>query len=308
MKHLVFSVVAAALLHSAVLPATLGQAQPARVFVAAQGSDGNPCTFAMPCRSFQHAHDTVAAGGEIDVLDPAGYGIVTITKSISIQGHGFAGVAAPSGTTAVTISAGAGDKVNLRGLLLDGVGSGSTGIGFNTGASLNVQDCLIRNSGTGINFRPVMGGSLFVADTLVADNISGIEFSTPGSAPVSGALDHVRIENHSSNGLTVRGTLGTGPIAVTVSDSVIANQGTGVGVSAGLGTAVVMVRSSTIANSATGIGVNHAGATARVARSTITGNNLGWTAVDGATLSSYGDNNVDGNTTDGTPTNTITTK
>jgi hypothetical protein len=288
MKHLVFSVVAAALLHSAVLPATLGQAQPARVFVAAQGSDGNPCTFAMPCRSFQHAHDTVAAGGEIDVLDPAGYGIVTITKSISIQGHGFAG--------------------NLRGLLLDGVGSGSTGIGFNTGASLNVQDCLIRNSGTGINFRPVMGGSLFVADTLVADNISGIEFSTPGSAPVSGALDHVRIENHSSNGLTVRGTLGTGPIAVTVSDSVIANQGTGVGVSAGLGTAVVMVRSSTIANSATGIGVNHAGATARVARSTITGNNLGWTAVDGATLSSYGDNNVDGNTTDGTPTNTITTK
>ena len=57
-------------------------AQAQRVFVSATGSDGNPCTFASPCRSFQHAHDLTAAGGEIDVLDPAGYGAVTITKAI----------------------------------------------------------------------------------------------------------------------------------------------------------------------------------------------------------------------------------
>ena len=55
-----------------------------RVFVAAQGLDSNPCTFALPCRTFQHAHDVLAPGGEIDVLDPAGYGVVTIGKSISI--------------------------------------------------------------------------------------------------------------------------------------------------------------------------------------------------------------------------------
>ena len=55
-----------------------------RVFVAAQGADSNPCTFAMPCRTFQHAHDVVAPNGEIDVLDPAGYGALVITKSISI--------------------------------------------------------------------------------------------------------------------------------------------------------------------------------------------------------------------------------
>src|SRR5262245_42597690 len=64
-----------------VIPAT---AQPARVFVAAQGLDTNPCTFAQPCRSFQKAHDTVAAGGEINALDPADYGILTINKSISV--------------------------------------------------------------------------------------------------------------------------------------------------------------------------------------------------------------------------------
>src|SRR5262245_48160724 len=100
----------AALLALAAAPAS---AQPARVFVAAQGSDANPCTFASPCRTFQHAHDVVAAGGEIDVHDPAGYGRVTISKSISIHGHGFAGIASTTSGFAITISAGASDYVNL---------------------------------------------------------------------------------------------------------------------------------------------------------------------------------------------------
>src|ERR1700745_985990 len=95
------------------LPALRAQAQ-TRVFVAAQGSDSNSCTFASPCRTLQHAHDVVVAQGEIDVLDPAGYGQVTITKSISIQGHGFAGIAAVG--NGVTISAGTSDTVSLRGL------------------------------------------------------------------------------------------------------------------------------------------------------------------------------------------------
>src|ERR1700730_7017285 len=143
MKRALFSS-AVALLAIVSLNLTPAQAQPAKVFVAAQGSDSNPCTFAQSCLSFQHAHDTVAAGGVIDVLGPADYGVVTITKAISIQGHGFAGLAVTSGN-GITINAGASDKVSLRGLLIDGVGSGTTGIGFNTGASLDVQECLIRN-------------------------------------------------------------------------------------------------------------------------------------------------------------------
>src|ERR1700751_3399507 len=75
-----------------------------RVFVAAQGSDSNPCTFAAPCRTFQHAHNSVVDNGEIDVLDPAGYGALTITHAISIQGHGFSGISAASGN-AITINA-----------------------------------------------------------------------------------------------------------------------------------------------------------------------------------------------------------
>src|ERR1051326_167766 len=135
-----------------------------RVFVAAQGADSNPCTFAAPCRTFQHAHDVVAAGGEIDVLDPAGYGAVTINKAISIQGHGFAGVSFAGGT-AITISAGATDNINLRGLLIDGVSGGQDGIDFFSGASLNVQDCAIRSAhGSGIRFSSSTPSALAIAN------------------------------------------------------------------------------------------------------------------------------------------------
>jgi hypothetical protein len=126
--------------------------QAQRVFVSATGSDGNPCSFASPCRTFQHAHDVVPANGEIDVLDPAGYGAVNIIKSISIQGHGFSGITATAGN-AININAGV-IKINLRGLLLDGAGTGTNGINFlAAGGILSIQDCQIRNfAGDGIFF------------------------------------------------------------------------------------------------------------------------------------------------------------
>src|SRR5215471_11021089 len=99
MLKITLSAIAASLLALSLI-SNSAQAQPTRVFVAAQGNDANPCTFALPCRSFQQAHNVVATNGEIDVLDPAGYGAVTITKAISIQGHGFAGIAASGGANA----------------------------------------------------------------------------------------------------------------------------------------------------------------------------------------------------------------
>src|SRR5437763_8402706 len=113
--RIVSSFFPATLLVFGLLHAAPAQGQ-TRMFVAAQGSDSNACSFAAPCRTFQHAHDTVAAGGEIDVLDPAGYGAVTISKSISIQGHGYAGItAATPGGSGITVAVGAiaTDKVNL---------------------------------------------------------------------------------------------------------------------------------------------------------------------------------------------------
>jgi len=66
------------------------QAQAVRTFVSGAGSDANPCTVTAPCRHFQAAYNVTAAGGEINVLDPAGYGPLTISQALSIQGHGWA--------------------------------------------------------------------------------------------------------------------------------------------------------------------------------------------------------------------------
>src|SRR5262249_8526380 len=90
-------------------PGSGGGSPPPRALVRGLGSDVNPCSFAAPCRSSQAAHDRSAAGGEIDVLDPAGYGALVIRKAISIQGHGYGGISADDGT-GVTINAGASDK------------------------------------------------------------------------------------------------------------------------------------------------------------------------------------------------------
>jgi hypothetical protein len=261
------------------LDITSAHAQPARVFVAAQGSDSNACTFAAPCRTFQHAHDMVAAGGEIDVLDPAGYGPLTITKAISIQGHGFAGLAVPSGT-GVTISAGSSDKINLRGLLIDGVGTGLYGILFTAGLSLNIQDSLIRNfSSHGIAFHTTVAAYLSVLDTVLNDNGGiGVNVNPSGVAKATVSIDRSQ-----------------------------ANQNTtGVGVQ-GAGPSNVLVRGTTLNNNLSGIYLGSASSLLRLAHSTVSGNVTGL-SISSGTLLSYGDNNIDGNDTDGTPTNTILTK
>src|SRR5471032_1134863 len=109
-----------------------------RAWVSGHGADAAGCGApSAPCRSLQYTHDhIVAAGGEIDILDPAGYGAITITKAISIvnDGVGTAGVQTSSGN-AITISAGAGpaDAVTLRGLNIDGLGTGGHGIRFTSG-------------------------------------------------------------------------------------------------------------------------------------------------------------------------------
>src|SRR5262249_19641813 len=157
-----------------------------RVFVAAQGLDTNPCSFAQPCRTFQHAHDVAAAKGEINVLDPAGYGSLTITKAISIQAHGFACITVSSGGHRVTLNAGASDAVNLTGLIIEGAGVGQFGIQFNTGKSLTIESSIIRNLTTdGIDFNPSASSTLAISDTLVAEiTVNGIMVSPTGSGTV----------------------------------------------------------------------------------------------------------------------------
>jgi hypothetical protein len=307
MRHRSFLIILAAALVVLNLTANPAQAEPARVFVAAQGSDSNACTFAAPCRTFQHAHDVVAANGEIDVLDPAGYGALTINKSISIQGHGFAGLSVASGN-GITVTTGA-IKVHLRGLLIDGASTGAKGITCNIGALLMVEDTVIRNlTQTGLDMTVLSGtASLIVSNVLVASNHTGI--AVGGSGSVNATLDNVVVADNSF-GIATTNT-GSGVVKLVVARSLVTGNQTGIDVAANVGSpaAEAFIRDTTLSkNSATAV-VADVNAIVRIGRSTITQNGTGIstddTSVPPAVVHSYGDNYLAGNIIDGAPTDTI---
>jgi hypothetical protein len=289
---------------AAILPAVPAQAAGVgRTFLSAAGSDSNNCANVLtPCRHLATAFSATAANGEIYVLDPANYGSLTITGPVSIEGHGWASIAPPGvGDAAITISAGPNDKINIIGVVLDGAAlANTTGIQFNSGGTLTVRDSVIRNfavTGNGINFVPNSStlSRLFVSNTLISDNGRGIRVAPTGSGTTRGVLDHVQMVNNLFEGLFALAT--DQPINMTVSESVSANNGgTGILAQSTAATLInIMVRNSTSANNVEGLGANFTGATIRVTRSTMTGNEFGWSTSSGGVVLSYGDNNIDDN-------------
>jgi hypothetical protein len=283
------------------------QAQ-SRVFVAAQGSDANPCTFALPCRTFQHAHDVVAANGEIDVLDPAGYGKLTIAKAISIQGHGFAGISIGAGT-GITINAPATASVHLDGLIIDGTGVGVTGIFFQAGSALVVENCLLRNTtntGIAMNTFGTSISTLSVSGSYVASIGSvGISIQPSGPAGATAAIERTAFYDNST-ALKASAVSSTGPVNVTVTDSIAADGGTGFNI---VSTAtrpaanLALMRTTIAGNSGTGVVAASPNTTIQLSQATIMANAIGYDVGSGGTIFSYGDNTIANN---GSNTGTLT--
>src|SRR4026209_127957 len=95
-------------------------AQATRTWVSGVGDDANPCSRSAPCKTFPGAIVKTAAGGEINCLDPGGFGMLTIIKSITIDCAGtFGSILAPGGTNGIVINGG-GIIVNLRNLSING--------------------------------------------------------------------------------------------------------------------------------------------------------------------------------------------
>jgi hypothetical protein len=209
-----------------------------RVWVSGHGVDETGCGApTAPCRSLQYAHDNaVAAGGEIDILDPAGYGAITITKAISIvnDGVGTAGVQTTSGI-AININANAGDSVYLRGLNIDGVNfTGATGVQFNTGASLTMVGCVVRHFvNYGIALAPSQNhAQINISDTISSNNHGGGILMRPpsgGSIYTNVVIDHSIVQGNAANGITIDGSAVAGVTSADISNSNISNN-TSVGV------------------------------------------------------------------------------
>jgi hypothetical protein len=203
----------------------------ARVFVSVTGDDANPCTAGSPCKTFQHAHDVVQAGGEISVLDTGGYGTLIISKALSIVTPAGveASIAIPNGGTGITISANSIDAISLRGLTLDGTGIGQFGIVFNSGQSLTIDNCVVRNMFKhALSFVPTTAATLAVSNSFFNDNNdSGIFIGPSGSGAVSASIDRAGFYGNGNWGLFVSGALGTGDLTVAAMDSVAANNNIG---------------------------------------------------------------------------------
>jgi hypothetical protein len=204
------------------------QAQRDRVFVASYGSDSNPCTFGSPCKTFQNAHNVVAAGGEITAIDSAGFGPININKAITITSpNGVeAGIAAAAGGFAIEIQAEANDTVVLRGLTLEGAGSGDTGIYFLSGARLEVVNCTIRNyTGSGIYIQASGAKTLLISNTFVSDNSntggSGVVLDAISGTSITAALDHVTANNN-YYGVGIFAL--NGPVEASITNSQIDNN------------------------------------------------------------------------------------
>ena len=295
--------------------ATPAFAQATRTWVSGVGDDVNPCSRTAPCKTFAGAISKTAAGGEISVLDPGGFGAVTITKSISLVNYdsGEAGILA-SGTNGVIVN-GAGVIVYLRGLVIDGAPPttpGLNGIRFINGAALHVDNCVIKNftsaSGTGISFAPSAAADLFITDTTITNNGNGsggggIIIQPTGAGSAKASLVRVNAENNVL-GVRADGTGSTGGISVSIDDSV-ASGNTFAGITSftpvGGAATKVMINRSTSANNGTGLNANGAGATLRIGNSVVTGNATGFNIANSATMTSFGNNQVIDNPTGAGP-------
>jgi hypothetical protein len=295
-------IIAAGLALATTLPAVPAQAQNSRSFVSSTDSDANNCSLAAPCRSFAGAYAQTNAGGEIDVLNTAGYGPLTITGAISIiNDGGTASVLIPSGGIGFTISAGVTDAVSLRGLTFEGAGVGATGIQFNTGQSLTVENCVIRHvTGDGIYFIPDASSNLLVSNTLVADNGGyGILVFPSGSGAVTAVFNRVEVNNNGSHGIIVYGANSTGTINATASESVAAgDRGGGFFAFSNPGQAATTFTlfHSVATNNLIGIEADETNAILTAAQSMVTGNTFaGFVAENGGVVQSYGDNYFNNN-------------
>jgi hypothetical protein len=297
-----FKVTATALLFAALslLFPVQAFAQATRTWVSGVGDDVNPCSRTAPCKTFAGAISKTAAGGEISVLDPGGFGAVTITKSITISGDGtLAGILA-SLTTGVIVNAGPTDVVILRSLSINGAGNGINGVRFVTGGKLHIEDTTIYGfTGQGILFQPLGASSLFVNRTTISRSAGGAIYVVPqagGSA--SASLTAVTMQGNA------RGLRAEDRSMVVVSNSISSGNDANGFVALATTDPVAMTLENAVStrNGAAGV---YAGALATVRISNVmsTHNNVGLQSVGGGAIISFGNNRVHGNAGgDGAPT------
>lgn len=277
---------------------TFADAQATRTWVSGVGDDANPCSRTAPCKTFQGAISKTATNGEINSIDPAGFGVVTITKSITIDGSPFMAGIVVSGSNGIVINA-ANSVVTLRGLELNGLNTGLTGIKILNAKAVFIENCTIYGFQRGISDERAAGGSLSVTNAIIKNNsVANAYIGSGNTAIVRAIFDNVQLKN-SSAGIGLWATIGSN-ISV-INSTLSGNFDKGVYAEE---TAQVDIQGGTISFNDIGIQLESGNPTVRISNVTITMNNVGMD-VQGGSLDSYGNNKIAGNQADGAVSRTI---
>jgi hypothetical protein len=230
-------------------------AQATRTWVSGVGDDANPCSRTAPCKTFAGAISKTSAAGEINCLDPGGFGGITITKAITLNCSATLGSILVSGTPGVTINAGATDKVILRGLQITGVAGGTVpagtiGVRILAAATVSIENCVVTQFGQqGISDARTAGNTkLMIVNTIISHNTStgiGLGATSPNNVVIDGVQSFNNlfgVAAGTGNNVVIKRSVlssnGTGAEAdngatITVDDSAISGNGTGVQASSG---------------------------------------------------------------------------
>lgn len=202
-------------------------AQATRTWVSGVGDDANPCSRTAPCKTLAGAISKTATGGEINILDPGGFGSVTVTKSVTIDGSGIIGSILSSATNGIIVNA-PNSLVTIRNFSINGTGTtlGINGIRVLAVKRLLIENCSLNNfSGNGIDFNSTTAADIMINNTTIQNASGGVSIVGPGSSTGSGGftvINGCHIYGIQNSGISINGS------TATVANSVISGCGTGV--------------------------------------------------------------------------------
>jgi hypothetical protein len=287
--------------------ASLAQAQATRTWVSGVGDDANPCSRTAPCKTWAGAISKTAPCGEIDALDPGGFGTVTITKSMTLDGTGtMASILGAGGATGIIINAAGTDVITVRGLSINGACTGVRGFNILQAKTVNIEDCVIfRFANEGILVTESSDLQLNVRNSVIRDNAGDGVSLTTSSSVVKATLDNVQISGSGLNGLHIKSRTN-----LTARNCVVSNNtGNGIFVDAVSGgtSATGRIWASEISlNGGHGLAAGNAGnagsSTAEIAQNQINNNGAnGVIVLTWGTDETFTNNSIRGNVTDGCP-------
>jgi hypothetical protein len=285
------------------LPAS-ASAQATRTWVSGVGDDANPCSRTAPCKTFAGAISKTANGGEINCLDPGGFGGVTIGKSLTIKCHYTEGGVLVSGTNAIVVNATATDKVTLRGLDINGIGVGAqtslSGVKVLSAKVVNVYDSEIYRFQAGVAILPTSAATKTVLrGNHIHDNGVGV-INAPGNNTISFTSAVLRWNEIQDNncGVVVSAFGANGSTPNANSDCGANTSASGINKTATVG----LYHNGIHFNPDTGVLSRGGNAVAEVGYNEITDNGAGLRRLDAGHLKTItGTNGISGNTTSDAP-------